>query len=31
MKKIIERGKVVKNGRGKYQIKQNHFSKIDDF
>ena len=31
MEKIIERGKVVKNGRGKYQIKQNHFSKIDDF
>ena len=31
MERIIERGKVVKNRRGKYQIKQNHFSKIDDF
>ena len=29
--KILEQGKVVKSVRGKYQRKQNRFSKIDDF
>ena len=29
--KIVEQGKVVKSGRGKYDGKQNCFSKIDDF
>ena len=28
---IVEQGKVVKNGGGKYQRKQNFFSKIDDY
>ena len=28
---IVEQGKVVKNGRGKYQRKQNCSYKIDDY
>ena len=31
IEKIVEQGKVVKSGRGKYNRKQNCFSKKDDF
>ena len=31
IEKIVEQGKVMKNERGKYQRRQNRFSKIDVF
>ena len=31
IEKIVEQGKVVKSGGGKYNRKQNCFSKKDDF